>query len=482
MENKNLQEPLLWIIFITYLAITFLGIINHEPWRDEAQSWLLVRDLNFFELLRQMSYEGSPPLWHLIIFPFAKLGFPYITQLSIHYLMAAVMMFLFIFFSPFPRAIKIILPFSYFFLYEYVVVARSYNLTILLLFLIATFYQNRHQKPILHGFLIALLFNTNIHSFFAAAALGAIFLYETIKEKRLDKKHLFALALSAFSALFVVIILWPYSNQPIQGLCFNGFTSLLISLSKGLVACSLLFISFLSEMALFLIVWLFLLLSLIKNKKSLFFFLASGSWLAFIFIFKYSASLRHMGLFLVFFLFSWWIKKNEEKEKNPSKKQWLGWPWLEKLALVSLCLSLFLNLPCSLIKYHFELSQNFSGSKEMAEFLKENDLLEKELVALPSYAGSALLPYLPGKKIYRAERENYGTFMDWTNKFYPGQEDPPYEEIKTIIFKNFPDHSNVLFLANKPWGETDSDLILITQNSTQSLKADEMYYLYKFKD
>ena len=45
-------------IFLIYEVISFCLIFFHEAWRDEAQSWLLVRDLNFVELISQMKYEG----------------------------------------------------------------------------------------------------------------------------------------------------------------------------------------------------------------------------------------------------------------------------------------------------------------------------------------------------------------------------------------------------------------------------------------
>jgi hypothetical protein len=52
----------------------------HEPWRDEAQAWLISRDLPILSIFRQMNYEGTPALWHIILVPFAKFGAPYIIE------------------------------------------------------------------------------------------------------------------------------------------------------------------------------------------------------------------------------------------------------------------------------------------------------------------------------------------------------------------------------------------------------------------
>lgn len=62
------------IIFLIYAIVTFvITIIFHEKWRDEAQAWLIARDLDFWGIIKQMTYEGHPPLWHFILAPFAKL-------------------------------------------------------------------------------------------------------------------------------------------------------------------------------------------------------------------------------------------------------------------------------------------------------------------------------------------------------------------------------------------------------------------------
>lgn len=63
------------VTIIVYAVITFCCVYFHEQWKDEAQSWLLAKNLNFVELINQMKYEGHPLLWYIIIMPFAKLRF-----------------------------------------------------------------------------------------------------------------------------------------------------------------------------------------------------------------------------------------------------------------------------------------------------------------------------------------------------------------------------------------------------------------------
>ena len=50
-----------------FIAIAAAASFYHEPWSDEAQAWLIARDLSIPQILRIMTYEGSPPLWHLLL-------------------------------------------------------------------------------------------------------------------------------------------------------------------------------------------------------------------------------------------------------------------------------------------------------------------------------------------------------------------------------------------------------------------------------
>jgi len=62
-----------FIVPIVFSIISFWLIRNHEMWRDEIQAWLLVRDSsNILSLSENLKYEGSPGLWHYILFPLTR--------------------------------------------------------------------------------------------------------------------------------------------------------------------------------------------------------------------------------------------------------------------------------------------------------------------------------------------------------------------------------------------------------------------------
>jgi hypothetical protein len=115
-EADNFKSRrLLAAIFALYAVLLAFAVAHHEPWMDEAQAWLLVKDASLVEIFTHyLRYEGSPGLWHLILAIPAKLGFPYFTINIISAVFSALAVWLFLRYSPFPLLVKILFQFSYF--------------------------------------------------------------------------------------------------------------------------------------------------------------------------------------------------------------------------------------------------------------------------------------------------------------------------------------------------------------------------------
>ena len=65
-------------VFIVFLLISLLVGSKHEPWSDEAQSWIIARDASVGEIVWNLSrYEGTMPLWQLTLKLFISLGLTY---------------------------------------------------------------------------------------------------------------------------------------------------------------------------------------------------------------------------------------------------------------------------------------------------------------------------------------------------------------------------------------------------------------------
>ncbi len=78
-EKCRIDETKANILALSFFSVLLIIVISfHEPWFDEAQSWLIARDASFHDMLLVIPhYEGHPPLWWFILSIPSKLGLPY---------------------------------------------------------------------------------------------------------------------------------------------------------------------------------------------------------------------------------------------------------------------------------------------------------------------------------------------------------------------------------------------------------------------
>ncbi|MGZ4787250.1 MAG: hypothetical protein ACXVZX_01950 [Terriglobales bacterium] len=183
-RTRNVQSPASrdwWIaadilILLIYSWIVLFTVRFHEKWADEAQAWLLARDLDLRTLwLHELRYEGSPGLWHTLLW-IAQRAFhaQYSALGTIGAACAIAGTAWLIFRSPFPRPIRYLMGFSYFFLYQYAVVGRSYVLFALFCFIAADKYRSRARPAVFALSLVPLALLTAHGSL---VALGFAFAY-----------------------------------------------------------------------------------------------------------------------------------------------------------------------------------------------------------------------------------------------------------------------------------------------------------------
>jgi hypothetical protein len=165
-----------WLGRALYTFVVAYAIPFHEPWADEAQAWQIARALSVHDLFfHALRYEGTPGLWHLLLRGLILLHVSYTQMHWIVGFIAVCGMSLLIFFAPFPRWVRLSLPFTVFFAYQWAVVARSYVLVPLLTFAAAMFW----KRSIAVAILLGLLANTSLHGFALAAGLAIVYFVET---------------------------------------------------------------------------------------------------------------------------------------------------------------------------------------------------------------------------------------------------------------------------------------------------------------
>ncbi len=203
---------------VIYIIFHFVISHFHEPWYDEAVAWQIAKCASLKDIFFTLPhYEGHPPLWHLILLPFAKSGCPYELSLSVvSMIFAGASVLLIIWKSPFPRIIRLLLPFTYFPLYQYGVISRPYCIMMLAFILTAMTFRNRDSKPWLHVLSLMLLCLTSAYGILFAGGITIVWLIELLKKDGfrflLNKKRTLSLVCLLILAVLLLLEILPASD------------------------------------------------------------------------------------------------------------------------------------------------------------------------------------------------------------------------------------------------------------------------------
>jgi hypothetical protein len=172
---------------LAFYAVTVgAGVLWHESWADEAQAWLMARDLGWWQLMvHGVRYEGTPGLWHALLWVLIRLHVSFAGMHWVAAAFAAAAVVVLMRFAPFPRVLRLLLPFTFFLAYQDAVVARSYVLFSLLAFGAAALLRGRLQRPWLLALLLGSMANLSIHCFLASLGLAAVAWVQADRSRRL---------------------------------------------------------------------------------------------------------------------------------------------------------------------------------------------------------------------------------------------------------------------------------------------------------
>lgn len=401
IKEKMKKNQFEIIVFLVYIVFTFLFILFHETWRDEAQQWLIVKELSIPKMIKQMQYEGHFVLWYLILMPFAKLGFPYITENVISWLICIVSVILILKYAPFSKWKKLLLVFSYPLFYLYPVVSRCYCLIPLAIALLAIFYQARYEKQGRYLLALILLINTHIIMLGMVVYLFLEFCYGGIKEKK-----------SIGKSVLVFVVLAILSGLPLLGsIATNQDVSPSISLERvanivfiqPLIILQENFNMFLDNTSVIAIAILCAVIVLFyfwkENRKLLGKIFLITLWQCAIYELLFNTSDQKATSTILIIIFFLWIQKGEAK----------------KPILYTICTSLLmiLSIASGLIFAVSDLKYNYSSAKETAEFINQNLNGEIFLTGNQPEFCTSMMPYIKDSKFYFIQKGIYFTYATW---------------------------------------------------------------------
>jgi len=392
MERAPLRFAI--VVLVLYAATTLFVALHHEPWRDEAESWLVAKDVPLSELFQWTRHDGTPALWHLLLKPLAWLDLGYASQTLLHLALAWIAAGVVLFLSPFTRLTKVLFLASYYPIYQYSVVARSYVLTALLLFVVCALYERRHERPVAYATVVALLFNANLHG----AVIAGFVTFAYILDRPRTRRGALAVAIMSAGALAAFLQLRPPSDAAYPGIIRfidpDGFPFAIgnaflpglpraLSFSAGLIVLAL------------------VIFALRSRPDALLILCGSIAILGVIFTFIWLGGYQHAGIILLVVIAGLWIGRA------------LGDDRTQRATAVLLNVTFLISGIYAIAIQKREIESPYSGSKEIAEFIRSNHLQDYELAAHNPYAAVAVVPYLQGKSVWYAGLQRDGTYLSW---------------------------------------------------------------------
>jgi hypothetical protein len=484
-------------LIVVYFCFGLIGILHHEMWRDEMQSWLIARDSDSLtELFENTKDEGHPALWYLCLYVLSQLTHNPLIMQIFHLLIATGVVILFVKFSPFSQFNRFIFPFGYFAFYEYSIISRNYNLGVFLLFLFCVLYSRNKENYIAFGIILALLANVNAFALIASfiiflALLTQVFYHheQYLNSEGRWRNLAMGAVIAAFGWAVSVIqigrvadeakVLRAMSAGAIGATQENSSTQIFVEESRKLILeltsiwrsyvpipdVSLQHfwnINFLidskiddafliagSEIGKFvaLILTLIIVITTIRLLSGYFvgFFIYGVGTLSII-LFNYFAlnpELRHHGHLFLLFIVALWLANSHLCASNSLEQNSVRFRWINRWLGMFLCL----QLVAGIYIYSMDLIRPFSVMKSAAAYLQSHGLQDQFILGYRYRQVSVLAGYLD-RQIFYAESQQLGSF--WLSR---------EKEIKS--------EKKLLNIVQEVRRQNDTDILLVL---TQPIK------------
>ncbi|WP_207493444.1 hypothetical protein [Aridibaculum aurantiacum] len=402
------------VVLLIYIAVIAVGGFYHEPWMDEAQAWLLAKDASIKDIFfTYLKYEGTPGLWHLTLSIPAKLGLPYASLNIIAGLFSVAGVYVFVRFSPFSPAVKCLFPFTYFTLFQYGIIARSYCMIPLVIFSVAMVYHHRMNRPFLYMFLLFILANISAHTYLVAGGLVFLHFLNIVAQwpwltNEIRKNH--ALAIGAYGLLagFVAFTLIPPRDHMLAAGINSDFFHF-IDVSVDMIMGSLTYnhlgyapsIQLAVAAVVFLVTFFWL-----REKKMRSIYLFPLVLLCLLFSLKYK-NLWHQGVLFYLWIFALWV--SHSKHTMPVGLR------LTKAVNAVMILVFAVHTYWGIASIVYDIQNKYSGSRELVKYIKQNGYEGKKIFA-SGWKSASILPYFDNNIFYNYNNGSSNRFWIWSNE------------------------------------------------------------------
>lgn len=386
------------LVIILFVISSLIIGLKHEPWLDEAQSWLIARDTSLYTLFfKYLHAEGHPALWYLILKFIQFLGVPYKYLFIVPIIFSTIGIIVLLYKSNFPWYIKCLLPFVFFIFYQYTIIARSYCLILPILALLASIWKERYEKIELFTLLLILLVSLELHTYLLAGSIYFYCLLETFiewKKNKIKKDNKVYICFGILFLSFLITLLYVF---PI------GTTYVPFQVSEYFISDSFFTIydmnNIIKVIVSILIVGYFLLVIYRDNTKA-FYRLMLFLLPVIIFMNLIYVQPWHYGIITIMVIFIFWIDGLENKKSV-------------KIFLLLFCI---IQVPLNFLSCRDEYYGVYSPSESVSNFLKEYDYDNLNIISNNFHTG-AINAYFD-HNIFDNWQDDIGfLYLNITNKF-----------------------------------------------------------------
>lgn len=485
MERRRLR----WGVWVTLAAVLAAVHHFHEPWRDEAEIWIVARDPGLREFLRYFHYTPHPPLWYLLNVPLARAGLDISSQGWLSIFGTLVVAWLLLFRAPFPLRWVVPFLFSAQLAYQYGIIARGYSVEVPILFALAWHHPRRFARPIAHAALLGGLALTEIWVWPIVIILGCEFAWGIANAQRAAARarapDALALLMLALVALSLPWLLWPApdANPMVKDTHWypEGFLFLLQQAFAPLRPFGYLFGPPNSNPLGGRVLWLHALLllpglaalslttlSLLRHKLAL--ALLTGSLLLFVYIttFKYPGFFWHAAQLPVLFLFPLWLAAADDAQTLEGR----AGRALSQLLTLSFSYSALIGLALMM----WDVRGPYSGGTDAGAYVTAHSAAGERVIGVGCHQLEAPLAYLAHRNFWHAGLGRPATYMLY-NEFAACQESSS-EQMLQRTEAAFSERSGLLLLADRAL-EAPERWRLRLEHESPGLN--ESFWIYRYR-
>jgi hypothetical protein len=501
-ENYENSPVFICTVVSVYFCVLFFNIINHEMWRDELEPWLVVKDSSsFFAIFEKLKYVGHPALWYVLLYPLSRIFDQPVVMQYYHLMFAVAAIYIFLKFSPFERLHKILLVFSYFFLFEYATISKNYILGVLSVFTFCALFETRRKSYVVLSLTLFFLSQSSAFGLMLAGLFGLAVFIEALIDKDIRTalpKRKTDMLLSIFIVLFGLTVSY-LAMRPSPDCWTANPLYLKFDLDKIMKTAGTIWQVFFPipefkrsfwntnilnstglQAVLSCLITGFSLLLFIRKPIVLTLFVSGTAVIVFFTYFKFYGFLRHFGHLFLLFIVCLWLSGHfaDRKIKARFLLRMTDTALRYKRVFITVILSaqLFAGVFASAMDWVYPFSQ----SKKAAEFIQNRQLDRLLIIGDFDYAVAPITAYI-NKNIYYPRTDRFGSWIIWNKlwwKVHIAEFDPNI--INYIEPLKNRRRGDVLIILTYDFGAGNPACFRL-KIFDKAIVKDENYYLYLWK-